>query len=129
YQAVGNLWLNFPAHEHYSNYNKELDISKAIAKTSYKVDGVVFTREYFSSLTDDVMLVRLSATKANALNFSIRTTSPHKIQQSSIKNNNTAVLTGTSGNSESKVGKIKFVTQVKPVLTSGKLFVKDGELH
>src|SRR5690606_22704088 len=41
----------------------------------------------------------------------------------------TAVLTGTSGNSESKKGKINFVTQVKPILTSGKLVVKDGELQ
>jgi alpha-L-fucosidase 2 len=129
YQAVGNLWLKFPHHTNYTNYYKELDISNAIAKTTYQVDGTVFTREYLSSLTDDVMVVRLSATKDNSLNFSLGLTSPQKIQSTFIKNNNTAILTGTSGNSESKKGKIKFVTQVKPILTSGKLVVKDGELQ
>ena len=40
FQTAGSVILNFPGHENYSNYYRELDLDKAIAKTTYTVDGV-----------------------------------------------------------------------------------------
>jgi len=34
YQPVGNLYLNFPGHDKYENYYRDLDITKAIATTT-----------------------------------------------------------------------------------------------
>lgn len=38
YQPVGNFFLSFPGHEKVENYYRELDIEKAIAKTSFSIN-------------------------------------------------------------------------------------------
>ncbi|MDB5156814.1 MAG: hypothetical protein JWR50_1521, partial [Mucilaginibacter sp.] len=70
YQPVGDLYLNFPGHEHYENYYRELDLSKAITTTTYVVDGVTYKREVFASNADQVIVVHLSASKPASLTFS-----------------------------------------------------------
>ena len=41
YEPVGELHLAFDDHENYTNYYRELDLEKAVAKTTYKVgDGI-----------------------------------------------------------------------------------------
>ncbi|MCM4156937.1 glycoside hydrolase family 95 protein [Gramella sp. AN32] len=35
YETAGNLYLKFDGHENYENYYRELDINRAIQKTSY----------------------------------------------------------------------------------------------
>ena len=47
FQPVGNLHLNFGGHEQYSNYYRELDIERAVAKISYVAGNVTYTREIF----------------------------------------------------------------------------------
>src|SRR5687768_12194355 len=44
FQPVGNLELVFDGHEKYSDYYRELNIEKAVSRTSYTVDGVRFIR-------------------------------------------------------------------------------------
>jgi alpha-L-fucosidase 2 len=39
YQVVGDLVLNFPGHENFTNYYRELDLERAVFKTTYQVDG------------------------------------------------------------------------------------------
>ena len=57
------------------NYYRELDISNAISKVSYEIDGVKFTREYFVSAPDQIMIIKLTSSKKGALNFDINSTS------------------------------------------------------
>ena len=54
------------------NYHRDLDIDKAISTTSYQVNGVNYKREYFVSYPDQIMVVKLSADKKDALNFSVK---------------------------------------------------------
>src|SRR5882757_753247 len=49
FQPVGNLFLSFPGHETYTNYHRELDLDSASTLTTYKVNGVGFTRRTFVS--------------------------------------------------------------------------------
>src|SRR5690349_17864486 len=44
FQPVGNLELSFSNQQSYTDYYRELDIERAIAKTVYKVNGVTYTR-------------------------------------------------------------------------------------
>src|SRR5690606_2178879 len=39
YQPVGSLVLAFPGHESYSDYRRELDLERALATTTYTVQG------------------------------------------------------------------------------------------
>lgn len=60
----------------YTDYLRELDIDKAISTTSYQQDGVRFTRTYFVSHPDNVIVIRLTADKKGALSHSFYLSSP-----------------------------------------------------
>ncbi|TKC00501.1 glycoside hydrolase family 95 protein [Pedobacter cryophilus] len=128
YQSVGNLWLNFPGHEQFKNYTRDLDIEQSISSVSYTVDGVKYKREFFSSFTDDIMIVRLTANKRKSITFDINVTSPQKNQSIKV-NNNRLLLNGFSGSNDNKTGKIKFEMQVKPVLKGGTLTSTENQLQ
>ena len=49
YQPVGDLRLTFPEAKKVENYRRDLNLDTAIARVSYTVEGVTFTREIFSS--------------------------------------------------------------------------------
>ncbi|WP_297089356.1 glycoside hydrolase family 95 protein [uncultured Draconibacterium sp.] len=78
YQPFGDLYLQFPGHENYTAYQRELDIEKALAKTSYIVDGVQYKREVFASFPNQVIAVNLSADKKKALNFELALDAVHE---------------------------------------------------
>ena len=40
YQPFGDLIIDFPDHENYHDYQRELDIEEAISKVSYKANGI-----------------------------------------------------------------------------------------
>lgn len=55
----------------YSNYYRELDIANAISKVNYTIDGVNYTREYFVSAPDQIMIIKLTSSKKGKLNFDV----------------------------------------------------------
>lgn len=77
YQPFGDLILDFPDHEKYTNYQRILDIETAIATTTYSSNGIIYTREFFVSKPDDVIAMRVTADKPAALNFNLSLNSPH----------------------------------------------------
>ena len=50
-----------------TDYYRELDISRALAATRFTVAGVTYERELFVSAPDSVLVIRLSASRKNAL--------------------------------------------------------------
>lgn len=70
YLTMGSLHLDFPGHEHAADYYRDLDISRAVATTRYRVDGVTYTRTVFSSFTENVIMMRITSDKDGALGFS-----------------------------------------------------------
>jgi alpha-L-fucosidase 2 len=55
----------------YSNYYRELDIANAISKVNYTIVDVKYTREYFVSAPDQIMVIKLTSSKKGSLNFDI----------------------------------------------------------
>ncbi|MGC3946449.1 MAG: glycoside hydrolase family 95 protein [Chryseolinea sp.] len=119
YQPVGNLLIDFAGHENYSSYRRELDISKATSATSYKVNGVTYRREIFTSFVDQLVVVRLTADKPGSISCSVGFNSPQKIHQVSASNSE-LVLKGVSGNADNKIGKVKFQARMHPVVKGGR---------
>jgi alpha-L-fucosidase 2 len=78
YQPFGDLFLQFGNTATTTNYRRELDISNAIAATSYSLNGVDFKREYFISQPNQVMAVHLTASQKKSISFSASLSSPHK---------------------------------------------------
>lgn len=128
YQPVGNLYLNFPGHDHYENYYRELDISKAVAITSYTVNGVTYKREVFASKPNQVIIVHLTASKPGSLTFSASMFSP---QNSTIvtKGRDELVLSGISGDKDGITGQDKFQALVKVKLDGGEVATSDTSVN
>lgn len=125
YQSMGDLYLNFPTHAKYRNYKRSLDISTAVSSMQYDVAGVTYKREYLASYTDSVIIIRLTASKPAALSLNVNLTTPH--QKYEIKDGqNKLILSGVTETHERQSGKVRFSTQVKALVTGGKLMLQDG---
>lgn len=70
YECLGNLYIEFMGREtNYTDYERELDISTAVARTSFTMDGVKYTREIITSFPQNIMAIHLSADKPGSLSF------------------------------------------------------------
>jgi alpha-L-fucosidase 2 len=72
YLPLGTLFIDFQYSGEPRNYYRELNISNAVSRVSFEVAGVFYTREYFISYPDQVMVIRLTSSKKGALNFAVR---------------------------------------------------------
>lgn len=52
----------------YTNYHRQLSLDSALCSDSYTRAGVVYTREYFVSHPDNIIAIRLKASKPTKLN-------------------------------------------------------------
>jgi alpha-L-fucosidase 2 len=128
YQTVGNLNLSFPGHENFTNYYRELNIENAVATTRYVVGGVSYQREVFASIPDQVIIVRLTASKPGKLNFTASMDRPSQINIST-EGNDKLILSGTTGDCETIKGKVKFHAQVKIVSEGGTISASGNALN
>lgn len=127
YQLVGDLSLDFPGHDNYKDYYRELNIETAVTRTSYSVAGVKYTREIFASLADQVIVVRLTASQPGKLNFSAAISSLQKSTQST-KGSDVLVLEGISGSKDDVPGAVKFTSLVKVKTEGGEVNAADHQI-
>lgn len=59
-----------------NNYERKLSLDNAVATVNYDYNGASFSREYFTSHKDNVMVIKLSSSNKN-LNFTLRPTIPY----------------------------------------------------
>jgi alpha-L-fucosidase 2 len=78
YQTVGDLALTFPPVEAVENYRRDLDLTTATAHVSYVSRGVTFSREVFASAPDQVIVVRLTASRPGQISFEARLQTPQR---------------------------------------------------
>jgi alpha-L-fucosidase 2 len=126
YQTAGSLVLDFPGHDGWDNYSRELDIERAVATTVYSVDGVKYTREVFSSFADDVVMMHLSADKPGSLSFeaSYVSPAPHTV----ATQGDVLVLSGEGTAHEGIEGKVKYQTRTAVRNTGGSVNVSGEKI-
>lgn len=74
YQAWGTVYLDYGfADDHYSNYERDLNLSTGIAHVAFDHDGTHITREYFASNPDNVLVMHLTSTTTQTLAVSFPT--------------------------------------------------------
>ena len=115
FEPVGELHLVFDGHENYTDYYRDLDIEKAVAKTSYKVGGVSYTREVLASIPDRVILIHLTASKPQSLSFTAYYTTPFRNVDRKANPGNQLTISGTTMDHEGVKGMIKYkgIAQIK----------------
>ena len=128
FEPVGSLQLAFVGHENFSNYSRELDIERAITKTSYTVNGITYTRQALASFPDRVVVMRLTASKPGSISFTAFFTTPQK--RAVIKTTPTKELTifGTTSDHETVKGMVNYKGIVRIKLESGSLNANDTSL-
>ena len=120
FQPVGALNLNFPGHEAYTGFYRELDISNAITTTSYKVKDVIYTRRVLASLADGIIAIELRSSKPASLTFTCSFDSPQPSAKISTKQSGQIEINGTSTSHEGIPGMVRFKGIANIKSTGGK---------
>ncbi len=137
YQTVGDLRLKFPGHEKFSDYRRELNLETAVNTCTYTVDGVDYKREIFTSFTDQLIVIKLTASQKGKISFSAGMDRPQpSVVNVSAENNNVLKMNGISGDRASVKGQndafikgqVRFQSRLKIVPEGGTLSTKDSSL-
>lgn len=109
FQPAGNLHLYFPQQENFKNYYRELDLERAIAKTSYTVGDVTYTRSALATFGDDrVVVMQLTANKPAQISFTASYTTPHQTKSIHITANHSLSMQGRTSDHEGVKGLVKY---------------------
>jgi alpha-L-fucosidase 2 len=127
YQPVGDLDLRFAGRTAATNYRRELDLNTAVATTTFERNGVVFTREVFSSAPDQVIALRLCSGKPGKISFQAHLKSPQQMTVA-IEDDGTLVMQGAAPDWLGITGVLKFDCRVKILPQGGVLSVEGDAL-
>lgn len=122
FQNIGDLILDFNNLGNVKEYYRELDIEKAIATTSFESQGTHYKREVFISVPDQVIVIKLSSDKKNALNFNAVFSSELNKNTEAI-DANTLQMDGLSSTLDGVQGQVKFNAIAKFITKGGKTSV------
>ncbi|MGG1676200.1 glycosyl hydrolase family 95 catalytic domain-containing protein [Neobacillus sp. NRS-1170] len=123
YQNFGDIYLDFnmPDQASFSNYRRELNLNEGIASVAYNYKDVHYTREYFASYPDHVMVMRLNASKSGQISLDVRPTSAQGGKISSI--DNTITIRGQIANNG-----MKYEAEFKVLNEGGTLTSENGKI-
>jgi hypothetical protein len=74
--SFAEIKLRF-GHEAVTNYRRSLNLNEGVAYVEYEVDGVTYTREYFISYPDEVLVMRIRADKPASVSFTLAPEIPY----------------------------------------------------
>jgi alpha-L-fucosidase 2 len=124
FETLGNLRLEYiySSDSTPANYERELRLDDAIAHTEFEIDQIRFKREYFTSFTDDLALVRLTANQNGKISLNIKMDRPRQFQ--TRVENHVLIMEGQLNNGTDGNG-MQYVAMLKPVLKGGNLSASD----
>lgn len=138
YQPFCDVRLDFPGHDQATAYGRQLRLDDAMADTSYTVGPTTFRREVFASYPDQVLVVRLTASRAGQLTFSVAMDSPQLGTRVESPARDTLQLTGQlqprQNPARSWTGSwdqpgMRFAALVKVLVEGGSVRNADGHLE
>jgi alpha-L-fucosidase 2 len=133
YQSLGELWFDTPE-KSAGNYVRSLDLSTGITTVKYSSNGVNYTREYFASAPENVIVVRITADKKQKINLSLTLRRERDARAQPVPSDpNSLLLSGriSQGNrgrqqpqpSDNQWKGLDFAAQVKAVTENGSVKV------
>jgi alpha-L-fucosidase 2 len=105
-----------------ADYRRGLDITNGVHTTSYKADGVTYTREAFASRPDQVMIFRYTASKPGMLTGDIQI-KPGQMDTTIHADASGILASGMMGN------KLKHACKIRAINTGGVVKAGDGALY
>ena len=132
FQIVANLNIdyNYPIDNYddklVSDYVRQLSLNDAVASTEFNIGGVNYTREYFTSHEDDVLIIRVSADKKNSVSFNLNL-SRSECAYLSIQDN-VLHLQGQLNDGHNGDSGVSYLTKLEVINTGGKLISNDNSI-
>ena len=124
YQTAGSLMIRFNEQQQPTNYQRDLDISNAMASVTYQANGVTYKREFIAAVTDNVILVRFTASKPGSISCSVGMQSPFKEVTTQTKDGK-LLYSGVTSTVDNKTGRLRYQVQVLPKAEGGKVSFTD----
>jgi len=125
YQTFGSVYISFSGHDKFSNYYRDLNIDNATSTVKYTVDGVEYKREILTAFGDQVVAVKLTASKPGMISCNVMMNSPFD-KTEPYSDGNQSVLSGVGSTVEGLKGKIKFQGRTAVKNTGGSVSSKNG---
>src|ERR1017187_6833918 len=69
YQPLGDLNIEFSGHDNAEDYRRELNLATGIVRVSYRIGDATCTREVFSSVPDQALVVHIACDKPGQGSF------------------------------------------------------------
>ncbi|MFA5046137.1 MAG: glycoside hydrolase family 95 protein [Paludibacter sp.] len=129
YQVFANLFLDFQYPDStakVTNYRRELNLSQALSTTSFQKGTIRYRREYFTSFTNDVAVIKLSADKKKAIRFTLRLQRDEKYKLE-LDGNMLVIHGQLSGDGLSDNG-MKYYGVVKVQVKGGSIVYKNNRI-
>ncbi|MBD8346873.1 glycosyl hydrolase family 95 catalytic domain-containing protein [Dysgonomonas sp. HGC4] len=125
---LGDMKINFKYPQgNISDYKRELNLENAINTITFKVRNVKYTREYFCSNPDEALIIKLSASKAKALNLNL---SFDLLRESEMRTTNNGLeFSGQVSFPKQGPGGVNFLGKVGVTIKDGKVTTKDGKIE
>jgi alpha-L-fucosidase 2 len=131
YQPLGDVEIEFPGHEKFSDYHRELDLETATATTWYTVNGVEYTRQTFASFPDQAIVIRLDCNQPKKLAFKAKLTSPQTDIEVESPDAKSSMITGRVRDSSNQragnpKGQMKFAARLACLESDGQVTSSDS---
>ena len=126
YQTAGSLKVKFTDHNGYKDLRRELKIDSALSVVTYAVGNVKFKEEAFTSFTDQLLIIRYTASKGGCINFNAALSYPDGGTPAYGVDGKTLTMTGlTNDAAESVPGKVRYLVNAK-IVNEGGSAVREG---
>lgn len=138
YQSLANLHLFFDHGADAADYERSLDLTTGIARTTYTAGGVRFTREVIASAPDQVIAVRISADRLGSISL---TANLRGVRNQTHSNYGTdyfrmdavgkdgLAVTGKSADYLGVPGKLRYEARIKAVPDGGSMTTNGVDLR
>lgn len=127
FQIFANLYVDFiyPDKSEATQYKRVLDMNNALSTVSFSKNDVEYKREYFTSFSDDIGLVKYRASKPGALSLKISLQRDENFK--TYASGNTLYIFGQLEAGENHSG-MKYLGMVKVINKGGELSATDKEI-
>ena len=126
YQPFGDLYLEFPEHGEFTDYRRELNLRKALCKTTYKVGEVTYEREILASFPHQIIAIHLTCDQDKALDFFVRLDAEHVQKSVSTKDGQQTLSIAVKDGVLHGMAQVKVNTDGKLISNANKIEVTDA---
>ena len=131
YQTVGDLFIEMHGVPEVipTSYRRELCLDSAQVSTEYAYDDTTYTRRYLASPKHNVIAISIRASRSNALNLNLFTSSPHSSSTLSFDDDTTLILAGRNTPENGMPSGLTFEMRCTVQTVDGSVSTRDDQIQ